>query len=140
MAPHVRMGGGPLLRVRSVDLARVGVERHDQRVVRVSGGKPTLEDGTALDVANVVWATGFQPDYGWVSVPDFIDAAGWPIGERGVSTSPGLYFVGVPFQYAFSSMLVGGAGRDAAYVVDRIAERIAATNRQGDLALARAPR
>jgi len=37
---------------------------------------------------------------------------------------PGLYFLGVPFQYAFSSMLVAGAGRDADYVVDRIAERV----------------
>ena len=48
---------------------------------------------------------------------------------RGVSpTVPGLYFLGVPFQYAFSSMLVAGAGRDAKYVVDRIAERVAATS------------
>jgi putative flavoprotein involved in K+ transport len=38
-----------------------------------------------------------------------------------------LYFVGVPFQYAFSSMLITGAGRDAKYVIDRIAERVAAT-------------
>jgi putative flavoprotein involved in K+ transport len=45
-------------------------------------------------------------------------------------TIPGLYFLGVPFQYAFSSMLVAGAGRDAKYVVDRIAERVGETARQ----------
>ena len=49
---------------------------------------------------------------------------GWPVEERGVSPSvPGLYFLGVPFQYAFSSMLVAGAGRDAKFVVERIVER-----------------
>ena len=45
---------------------------------------------------------------------------GWPVEDRGVSpTVPGLYFLGVPFQYAFTSMLVAGAGRDAKYVVER---------------------
>ena len=39
-------------------------------------------------------------------------------------TVPGLYFLGVPFQYAFSSMLVTGAGRDAGYVVEQVAKRV----------------
>jgi putative flavoprotein involved in K+ transport len=93
----------------------------------VQHGKPQLADGTVLDVASVVWATGYRPDYGFVNAP-IIGADGWPEEVRGVSpTVPGLYFVGVPFQYAFSSMLITGAGRDAKYVVDRIAERVAAT-------------
>ena len=47
---------------------------------------------------------------------------GYPVEVRGVSpTVRGLYFLGVPFSYAFSSMLFAGAGRDAKYVVDRIA-------------------
>ncbi len=86
-------------------------------------GRPVLDDGTMLDVATVVWATGYRPDYGFVAAP-IVGEDGWPIEQRGVSpTVPGLYFLGIPFQYAFSSMLVAGAGRDAAYVVDRIAER-----------------
>ncbi len=97
MAPMVRSGGGPLLRVRSADLERVGVERHAARTVSVTDGKPTLDDGTVLDVANVVWCTGFQRDYGWVKVPGFIGADGWPQGDRGVGdAAPGLYFVGDP--------------------------------------------
>jgi putative flavoprotein involved in K+ transport len=39
--------------------------------------------------------------------------------------APGLYFVGLAFQYAFASMLVGGVGRDAAYVVEHLAPRTA---------------
>jgi putative flavoprotein involved in K+ transport len=127
MAPHVRHGGGPLLRVRSADLRDAGVERFDARTTGVSDGKPMLDDGRVLDVTNVIWATGFQPDFAWVEIPGFIGDDGWPVGERGVSpVAPGLYFLGVPFQWAFGSMTVFGAGRDAKYVVDRLAERGAA--------------
>ena len=124
-APLIRSDGGPLLRVRSADLARVGVTRHDARIVGSADGKPVVGDGPALDVANVVWCTGFQRDYGWIDVPGFVGDDGWPAGPRGVSAAaPGLYFLGVPFTYAFTSMLVAGAGRDAGHVVDRIAERV----------------
>jgi putative flavoprotein involved in K+ transport len=128
MAPLVRMGGGPLLRIRSGDLAAAGVERHDAKVVGVTDGKPTLADGTVLDVATVIWSTGFRPDYRWVHVPGFVGDDGWPAGPRGVAASaPGLYFLGVPFTYGFTSMLVAGAGRDAGYVVDRIAKAARST-------------
>lgn len=127
MRPQVRMGGGPLLRVRLGDLDRAGVERHDEKTVGVRDGRPMLADGTVLDVANVIWATGYRPDYSFVAA-EVVGEDGWPVEERGVSlTLSGLYFLGVPFQYAFTSMLVTGAGRDAKYVVDRIAERVAAT-------------
>jgi putative flavoprotein involved in K+ transport len=124
MRLEVRKGGGPLLRVRLGDLDRAGVERHDARTVGVRDGRPVLADGTVLDVSNVIWATGYRPDYRLVAA-DVVGDDGWPVEQRGVSPSvPGLYFLGVPFQYAFASMLVTGAGRDAEYVVDRIAERV----------------
>ena len=138
MRPEVRKAGGPLLRIRLGDLDRAGVERHDARTVGVRDGRPVLADGTVLDVANVIWATGYRPDYAFIAAP-IIGEDGWPIEERGVSpTVPGLYFLGVPFQYAFSSMLVAGAGRDAKYVVDRIAERARSTDAQAALAPATA--
>lgn len=138
MRPHVRMGGGPLLRVRLPDLDAAGVERHEAKTVGVKDGKPELADGTVLDVASVVWATGYRPDYTFVNAP-IIGPDGWPPEARGVSDHvPGLYFVGVPFQYAFSSMLISGAGRDARFVVDRIAERAALRTRSGSLAPAAA--
>ena len=138
MRPEVRKGGGPLLRVRLGDLDGAGVERHDDKTVGVKAGRPMLADGTVLDVANVVWATGYRPEYSFVAAP-VVGDDGWPVEERGVSpTVPGLYFLGVPFQFAFSSMLVAGAGRDAKYVVDRIAERVTAssTNRSAEPAVA----
>ena len=126
--PEVRKGGGPLLRVRLGDLDRVGVERHDEKTAGVRDGRPMLADGTVLDVANVIWATGYRPDYAFVAAP-IVGEDGWPVEERGVSpTVPGLYFLGIPFQYAFSSMNIVGAGRDAKFVVDRIAERAGAAS------------
>jgi putative flavoprotein involved in K+ transport len=126
MAPKVRAGGGPLLRIRRGDLEAVGVTLNEARTVDVDArGRPMLADGTALDVANVVWCTGFRPDYGWIELPVFGED-GWPKERRGVvDAQPGLSFLGIPFLYSFTSMLVLGAGRDAAYVVDRLAARAA---------------
>lgn len=140
MAPFVKLGGGPLLRIRSGDLAAAGVERYDSRVVGVQAGMPVLEDGRVLDVANVVWCTGFRPDYEWINAPDVVGEDGWPKGARGVATAPGLYFLGVPFQYGFTSMLVAGAGRDAGHIVDRIAERTTGSEARPSRARAAAAR
>ncbi len=123
VAPEVRRSGAPLLRVRAVDLDRAGVESIEARVVGTRDGRPTLDDGRELDVANVLWCTGFGPDFGWIDLPIF-DEHDWPQQHRGVvDSAPGVYFLGLPFQYAFTSMLVAGAGRDAAYVTAQMASR-----------------
>ncbi len=125
VAPEVRKSGAPLLRVRAVDLDRAGVELVEARVVGTKDGRPTLDGGRELDVANVLWCTGFRPDYGWIELPIF-DDHGWPLQHRGVvDSAPGVYFLGLPFQYAFTSMLVAGAGRDAEYITARMASRAA---------------
>lgn len=124
MSREIRTGGAPLLRHRRTDLHKAGIELTDARTVGVSDGRPMLADGRVLDVANVIWCTGFGPDFGWIDVPIF-DDEGWPMQARGVVPSaPGLYFLGLIFQYGFTSMLVVGAARDSAYVVDHIAARV----------------
>jgi putative flavoprotein involved in K+ transport len=116
--------GGPLIRVKAPDLAAVHVERL-ARMVAVRDGRPVLEDGRALDVANVIWCTGFTPSSSWIDLPVFA-TDGEPIHERGqVTNQPGLYFVGQHFLYAMSSTMIHGVGRDAAHVVDVIAARTA---------------
>jgi putative flavoprotein involved in K+ transport len=125
MRPEVRAHGGPLIRVKRADLARVGVEMVPDRTVGVRDGRPVLDGGRVLDVANVVWCTGFRQEFSWLDLP-VTGEDGWPLETRGVVPSaPGLYFVGLAFQYAFASMLVGGAGRDAEYVVKHLVASIA---------------
>lgn len=116
----VRGSGAPLINVAVRDLDRAGVARLP-RMAGVQGGRPLLEDGRVLDVDVVVWATGFKPDFSWIAFP-VADDSGWPAGDRGVSSvAAGLYFVGMPFQFGLTSGLIGGVGRDATHVADRIA-------------------
>ena len=110
-----RRRGDPLVRLTPADILAAGV----QRVPRVDGvvdGRPRLADGQRVEVAAVVWATGFRPDFGWIDLPIF-DAAGAPTHHRGlVAAAPGLYFLQLPFQYTPTSDHVGGVGRDARHL------------------------
>jgi putative flavoprotein involved in K+ transport len=82
-----------------------------------------LEDGRVLDVANVIWCTGYRHDLSWLELPILGDD-GTVRHERGVVQSePGLYFVGLPFQYSAGSDTLPGVGRDAAFVVRRLVGR-----------------
>jgi putative flavoprotein involved in K+ transport len=115
-----RRRGDPLVRLQAADIAAAGV----QRVPRVDGvmdGTPRLADGQLLEVAVVVWATGYRPDFGWIDLPIF-DDAGYPVHHRGVvAAAPGLYFLGLPFQYTPTSDHVGGVGRDARHIAQHLA-------------------
>jgi putative flavoprotein involved in K+ transport len=119
--PKLAHKGDPLIRRRKKDLAAKGIERLP-RVVGVQEGLPLLEDDRAVDVANVVWCTGFRTDFGWIDLPVF-DEDGAPHHYRGVVDSePGLYFLGLVFQYSLTSDVLPSQGRDAAYVAEQIAE------------------
>jgi len=113
--------GGPLIRLKAEDLAAAGIVR----VPRVSGvqdGRPRLEDGRVLDVANVIWCTGFHPGFSWIDLPVLQD--GRPAHDEGIVPSePGLYFVGLEFLSAASSVMIHGVGRDAARIADAVAAR-----------------
>jgi putative flavoprotein involved in K+ transport len=117
--PHVLANGAPRIRVKTNDLDAAGVERVP-KVVGVRDGLPALEDGRVLDVANVIWCTGFRQDFSWIDLAIFGED-GDPVHEQGVASEPGLYFLGLDFQYAFTSENVGGVGRDARRVARHIA-------------------
>ena len=127
---EVRAHGGPMIRVHRDDLARRGVDRRTSRVVGVEAGLPLLDDGSVVTVTNVVWATGFRQAFDWIKLP-VVGEDGWPVEMRGVVDEvPGLYFCGLAFQYAFSSMVFPGIGRDAEYLAHRIVERASSRTRQ----------
>jgi putative flavoprotein involved in K+ transport len=124
IGPKFKAKTPPLIRRKEKDLVALGVDRVP-RVVGVQDGLPLLEDGRAVDVANVIWCTGFRTDFRWIDLPAF-DEDGRPRHERGiVESEPGLYFVGLIFQYSASSDVLPGVGRDAEHVVRHIAARAA---------------
>ncbi|MFZ5909071.1 MAG: flavin-containing monooxygenase [Chloroflexota bacterium] len=115
--------GTPLGRATRQGIMAAGVEL-TPRVSGIHAGKPQLEDGRILPVEGVVWATGFRPDYRWIDLPVF-DERGYPKHSQGiVPDAPGLYFIGLFFQRALNSSLLGGVGADAAYIARQVARPV----------------
>lgn len=80
---------------------------------------------TALDlreagITSIVWSAGFRSDYSWVQVGVF-DGAGHPTHRRGVTSTPGLCFVGLPWLHTWGSGRFEAIARDAEHVVESLA-------------------
>ena len=74
----------------------------------------------AAGVTSIVWATGFDLDFSWLRV-DAFDTTGKPAHRRGVSTEPGVYFLGLPWLSRRGSSFIWGVWHDAMYVAAHIA-------------------
>jgi putative flavoprotein involved in K+ transport len=83
-----------------------------------AGGAETI-DLAAEGITTVIWSTGYFRDHRWIEVPIF-DGRGYPTHERGVTSCPGLYFLGLPWQHTWGSGRFAGVARDAGYLIDRI--------------------
>src|SRR5690606_694289 len=90
------------------------------RVVDVRDGELVLAGGGRMAASNVIWATGFRSDYSWLQIPGVVGAGERPIHHRGVTGVPGLFFLGLPWQYSRKSALIGGVGDDATYLMTLI--------------------
>jgi putative flavoprotein involved in K+ transport len=115
-----KKGGDLLIGTSYRQLARRHRIEFLGRAVDAHGRTVTCEDGGAVEVTNVVWATGFRADYSWIDVP-VLDELGLPIHQRGVTRREGLYFLGMHFQYSLGSSLIGFVKHDAKFLVKRIA-------------------
>src|SRR6266851_2156316 len=82
-------------------------------------------DLDAASITGVIWATGFRRDFAWIRLP-VRDERGEPIHRRGVTSCPGLYFLGLPWLHTLKSSVLCGVGRDADHLAERIASRAAA--------------
>lgn len=117
-ASDALVGDGPETVARRLGVRVVG------RAERAAGSRLHTADGAALDVAAVVWATGFRRDFRFVE-PAVLGERGDPVHRRGVTAVPGLYFLGLPWQHTRGSALLGWVGRDAAFLAERIAAHAA---------------
>jgi len=112
--------GIPLIRTRPAQLKAAGVRRIG-RIVGFRNRTAVSEDGAECPFTSVIWCTGFHPGFDWIDLP-VLDDIGMPRHRFGRSTdSDGLYFAGLHFQYAVSSTMVTGVGRDARRVAGWIA-------------------
>ncbi|MFS0554312.1 flavin-containing monooxygenase [Brevibacillus sp. 179-C9.3 HS] len=102
------------------ELSRTGALRLVSRTVQMNGNTVSFADGKQAAVNNILWATGFRPNYDWLHLPDVIDAKGRPIHQRGITKVTGLYFLGLPWQYTRGSALMGGVGNDALYLAEHL--------------------
>jgi putative flavoprotein involved in K+ transport len=96
------------------------------RTVDAQGSEVIFADGTRVAPAAVIWTTGFAVDHSFVHVPVFDDAARL-MHHRGVTCAPGLYFLGLTWQYTRGSALLGWVEDDAEFIAGRIAAHAAAT-------------
>ncbi|MGQ7843088.1 flavin-containing monooxygenase [Granulosicoccus sp. 3-233] len=129
LADNIRQGDANYLAL--LDLADAYVERNgldlpEDPEARVLGPDPTCMteplhslDLRAEGITTIIWATGFSVDYGWLQV-DALDDDGRPRHKRGVSTEPGVYFLGLPWQSRRGSSFIWGVWHDASFVVDHI--------------------
>jgi putative flavoprotein involved in K+ transport len=90
------------------------------RAIAASGRTVTFEDGTQVEVNAVIWATGYRPDYSWIDLP-IVDEHGRLRHRRGVTGLPGLYFLGLTWQWTRGSALIGWVKDDAEFIAQQIA-------------------
>jgi putative flavoprotein involved in K+ transport len=90
------------------------------RLVDGDGRRARFADGSELEVDAVVWATGYRPDYSWITLP-IVDESGGPRHRRGITDVPGLYFLGLTWQYTRGSALIGFIEGDAGFIAEKIA-------------------
>jgi putative flavoprotein involved in K+ transport len=97
---------------------RYGAQLHG-RTVDAAGSTVGFDDGTTLNVDAVIWATGFRSDHSWIHAPVF-DESGRLVHRRGVTSSPGLYFLGLSWQHTRGSALLGWVKDDAEHIANQI--------------------
>ena len=98
---------------------RYGVEMK-ARATGATGRRVRFEDGSELEVDAVIWATGYRPDFSWIDLP-IVGSNGRLRHRRGVTDVPGLYFLGLTWQWTRGSALIGWVKDDAAFLSERIA-------------------
>ncbi len=107
-------------------VARNGIDLPDEPDARIIWPDPACMTDPILElnlaqagISAIIWATGFSPDFGWLQV-DAFDAKGKPKHQRGVSSEPGVYFLGLPWLSRRGSSFIWGVWHDAKYLADHI--------------------
>ena len=108
-------------------VARNGLDLPEEPQARILGPDPDCLTSPILElnlaaagITSIIWATGFAYDFSWLQV-DAFDENGKPNHQRGVSSEPGVYFLGLPWLSRRGSSFIWGVWHDAKYLADQIA-------------------
>lgn len=116
--------GDPVFEDQHEKMQDAGVNRIVGRITAVENGCPATGKGDHFDVNNIIWCTGFRPDFSWIDV-DVFQENGFPRHRRGVvPETPSLYFVGLPWLHRLNSSLIGGVGTDAEHIATHIKDHV----------------
>jgi putative flavoprotein involved in K+ transport len=94
---------------------------------KLSGCKDDMayfENGEQLNVKNILWTTGFKPNYEWIGIKGVTNDAGQPIHGQGISPISGLYWLGLPWQTRLNSAIINGVKKDAKFIADSILSKL----------------
>ncbi|MEI4621637.1 NAD(P)-binding domain-containing protein [Bacillus pfraonensis] len=106
----------PIFGFECKELIRNGGITVKPKVISTLQDKVVFSDSSTCHIQNIVWSTGFIPNYEWIEVKGALNQAGLPIHTRGISGVQGLYYIGLPWQHQRGSALLCGVGRDAEFV------------------------
>ena len=102
------------------DIKKLFADKNLVKVGRTIGATQNdiiVETGRLDSIKNIIWATGFRPNYTWLEL-DVFDAKGFPLQERGVTSVKGLFFLGLAWMHSRNSGLLGGVKADAKFITD----------------------
>ena len=82
-------------------------------------------DLASAEISTIIWANGFRYDFNWIDLPIFANGAQAsgrvPVHKRGITSVPGVYFLGLPWLYKLKSAFLSGVGEDAEHLAEHIA-------------------
>ena len=107
-------------------IARNGLDLPEEPEARTIDPDPACVSDPILElnledagIGTIIWATGFAVDFSWLNV-DAFDDKGRPQHQRGVSSEPGIYFLGLPWLSRRGSSFIWGVWHDAKHLADHI--------------------
>lgn len=120
----LQLYGDPIFGTELKTKMKAGLIRLKARTKTASENEVIFADASTLKVDNIIWATGFRPNYDWLNLLNLIDKQGNVIHERGITQQKGVFFLGLPWQYRRGSSLLEGVGKDAYYLYQHILTHI----------------